>query len=111
MSIRVLLPLLLLLMSSLGVAGPSQVVGTVRIVNPNAYDVIVLSQSHNAFGASIWNATVVIKAKHFVELPNVPAGVLLGFKRADKQSVTWPPITIYYPRPNEAFYVYHIPIK
>jgi len=62
-------------------------------------------------GAPIWKTTVVVNAKHFVELPNVPAGVVLGFKKPDTPSVTWPPITIYYPRPNEPFYVYNIPVK
>ena len=110
MSMRLLLITLLWLVSNVGAAESSRVVGTVFIENLNSYDVTILTQRMNKFGVKTWKDSTVVRGGYRIELPKVPEGALLGFRKSTDPSVTWPPIRVFYAQKDTTTYVFRFAI-
>jgi hypothetical protein len=112
-SMRIVLMTVLWLVSNVGAAQSSRVVGTVLINNPNSYEVTILTQRMNAFGVKTWRDSTVVRGGYRIELPKVPEGALLGFRKTDDRNVTWPPISVLYTQKEGASFVFRftIPVK
>ena len=70
-------------------------IGSVRVVNEMEKGVVVYSRVTGYFGAERWERVVTLAGRSYVDLPNVPAGALLGAATEDGQAY-WEPITVDY---------------
>ena len=81
--------------------------GVVRIINQHPFVVEVHSQNYNYYGQPYWVFVTHINPNSYVDLPNVPAGALLGLQTPNSQYV-WRPFQVYYSNPYNRFSVYYV---